>query len=623
MGKRKAKKISPSKSPKPPEPPPPAQSPPPPLVPGSEIEIVALSPASEEVSDAHLSLPADMVAQPAQDSTDLRSPPTNLPSAKTEIVKQLTDPSSGEKDVGNTLDELSPVASAEAPQLDKPHVELSTVAKSTCSSVSILATGEVEQTSTEALSTEVSASAEAKEVPLSSQQDANKVPPTGVTGELATSNLADAERNSPAAVDPPKMPAKPQEKAKDTWCDRAKGTKPLSKKGEAFILPSGEACVKIPNSVIEKNRKAWEPFVLGQFYSDPPSQGTLHNIVNGIWSKQYRDIAVSKMEGFSFLFRIPNAATRNRVINQKLWQIEGQTMFVDKWEPGIVPSKPELTSAPIWLELRKVPFQFFNEDGLERIAGLVGEPRFLHPATANKTNLEVAKVFTIIDPRKPLPEAVNVQFDSGVISRVLVSSPWMPPVCGFCKEIGHSLRRCPTAPKPCSICSSNDHTAAKCPNKKETRGRKTRRSRSRSKQMWVAVDSPVPDLNAVESAGLAEQAAPPQLQHPPPPGFTKEISKATSSFVEIVSQSKLGTAKDKTRGETSGSTPHKQLPRSASATSRSSQSDLQADSSDVESSDSELEEGEFSKHEPDFEVVRNRKRFSGQKGKRGKCPKTN
>lgn len=214
----------------------------------------------------------------------------------------------------------------------------------------------------------------------------------------------------------------------DDWCARAKGLgKRLSKKGQAFTLPSGEACIKIPNSVIEKNRKSWEPFVLGQFYSDPPSQGTLHNIVNGIWSKQYRDIAVSKMEGFSFLFRIPNAATRTRVINQRLWQIEGQTMFVDKWEPGIEPVKPELTSAPIWLELRKVPFQFFNEDGLERIAGLVGHPKYLHPMTASKTNLEVAKVLTIIDPRKPLPEAVNVQFESGVISRVLVSSPWMLP----------------------------------------------------------------------------------------------------------------------------------------------------------------------------------------------------
>ena len=117
---------------------------------------------------------------------------------------------------------------------------------------------------------------------------------------------------------------------------------------------------------------------------------------------------MSKMEGFSFLFRIPNVATRNRVIKQRLWQIEGQTMFVDKWEPGIVPVKPELTSAPIWLELRKVPSQLFNEDGLERIAGLVGHPKFLHPMTANKTNMEVAKVFTIIDPRKPFPEAVNV-----------------------------------------------------------------------------------------------------------------------------------------------------------------------------------------------------------------------
>ncbi|RID76986.1 LOW QUALITY PROTEIN: hypothetical protein BRARA_B03932 [Brassica rapa] len=202
----------------------------------------------------------------------------------------------------------------------------------------------------------------------------------------------------------------------------------LQKKGEPFVLPSGESCIKIPNAVIEKNRKSWDCFVLGQFYSDPPSQGTLHNIVNGIWSKTYRDISVSKMEGHSFLFRIPNANTRSRVIYQRLWQIEGQTMFVDKWEPGVIPAKPELTSAPIWLELRQVPFQFFNEDGLERIAGLVGHPKFLHPSTANKTNLEVAKVFTIIDPRKPLPEAVNVQFDSGDISRVLVSSPWMPPV---------------------------------------------------------------------------------------------------------------------------------------------------------------------------------------------------
>lgn len=83
-------------------------------------------------------------------------------------------------------------------------------------------------------------------------------------------------------------------------------------------------------------------------------------------------------------------------------------MFVANWEPGVISVKLELTSAPIWLEQRKVPFQFFNEEGLEHIAGLVTDPKYLHPSITNKTNLEVAKLFTIIDPRKPLPEAINV-----------------------------------------------------------------------------------------------------------------------------------------------------------------------------------------------------------------------
>lgn len=409
----------------------------------------------------------------------------------------------------------------------------------------------------------------------------------------------------------------------DTWCNHAKGLgKRLSKKGEAFTLPSGEACINIPNSVIEKHRKSWEPFIMGQFYSDPPSQGTLHNIVNGIWSKNYRDIAVSKMEGFAFLFRIPNAATRQRVINQGLWHIEGQTMFVDRWEPGVTPSKPELTSAPIWLELRKVPLQFFNEDGLERIASLVGHPKYLHPLTKNKSNLEVAKVYTIIDPRKPLPEAVNVKFDSGEICRVLVSSPWMPPVCDLCKEIGHSAKRCPSIAKVCSHCNSKEHVLAKCPlrPKGEQPGRKTRRGRSKEKvkekdkekQQWREI---VPTPTASEI--VDDQAAKASVIPAPTPQKEKVQT-------EIAHQSKLGTEKDKVIGESSG-TPYylrSVRPRKGSASPKSSNSELQPDSSDVDTTDSDLEEGELSLYDQGFETVRYRKNFSGRKGSRGKGPKT-
>lgn len=110
----------------------------------------------------------------------------------------------------------------------------------------------------------------------------------------------------------------------DEWVNMVKGRfKKLEKKGTAFTLPSGEACVKIPNSVIENNKKGWESFIIGQFYSDPPAQNLIHNIVNGIWSKRFRDITVSKLEGNTFLIRIPNASTRERVLYQRLWQIEG------------------------------------------------------------------------------------------------------------------------------------------------------------------------------------------------------------------------------------------------------------------------------------------------------------
>lgn len=315
---------------------------------------------------------------------------------------------------------------------------------------------------------------------------------TSVTVEISTTPGLSDEELSPSKDKAPSssqsIPVKATEvvtpvnvdSKPNLWTELFKGSENLHKTGEAFQLPSGEACVRIPNSIIEKNKKAWECFILGQFYHEPPSQGTIHNIVNGIWSKQFRDISVSKMEGNAFLFRIPHAATRRRVIKQGLWQIEGQTMFVADWVPGVIPDKPELTSAPIWLELRDVPLQCFNEEALERIAGLVGHPKCLHPSTINKANLEVAKVLTLIDPRVPLLEAVNAQFESGEIRRIKVSSPWMPPVCSHCKEIWHSLKHCTAAPILCKFCKSRTHTNESC-SKAEAESKKSQSRRSKAR----------------------------------------------------------------------------------------------------------------------------------------------
>lgn len=168
------------------------------------------------------------------------------------------------------------------------------------------------------------------------------------------------------------------------------------------------------------------------------------------------------MDGNAFLFRVPCPHARHHILSQCLWQVDGQTMFVAKWSPGTKPEKPSLSTVPVWLNLEGVPLQFFNRDALKEIAGLVGHPICLHPTTENLTNIEVARVYTVIDPRKPLPEAVNAQFETGEVVRIKVSCPWLPSLCSHCSKVGHTISRCPAAPPRCEVCRSVKHTTADC-----------------------------------------------------------------------------------------------------------------------------------------------------------------
>lgn len=313
-------------------------------------------------------------------------------------------------------------------------------------------------------------------------------------------------------------------------------------------------------------------------------------------------IVFQKFEGNAFLIRIPNAQTRLRVLNQRLWQVEGQTMFVANWEPGVIPAKPELTSAPIWLELRNVPLQFFNDDGLERIASLVGDPKFLHPSTANKSNLEVAKVFTIIDPRKPLPEAVNVQFDNGEIQRILVSSPWMPPICSHCKGVGHSLKRCLTAPVTCKSCNSTSHLAEKCPRIKGNGARKPSSVKGKAKPLEPA-SNPLPIQNPVETAQTVQ----------------KGMVSAVKSRPEGVNAQPSASQPATQRGDSSKAAGKKVL-EEVSDREHSRVSEAEPDSSDTLSSEEgEIFEDDFvSEEEHEYlEVVskRNRRNLRGSGSK--------
>lgn len=97
--------------------------------------------------------------------------------------------------------------------------------------------------------------------------------------------------------------------SKTSWSAMVEGSnRKMKRKGEFFLLESGEICVSIPNSVIEKNEHRWESFIIAQFHGKASSPGALHAISNGIWSSKLRNITVSKLSKKAFLIKnfLPN-----------------------------------------------------------------------------------------------------------------------------------------------------------------------------------------------------------------------------------------------------------------------------------------------------------------------------
>ncbi|KAF3520343.1 hypothetical protein DY000_02062811 [Brassica cretica] len=140
-------------------------------------------------------------------------------------------------------------------------------------------------------------------VPSSTFSDTTAATNTGIETVTETNSPQDRQDvHVPSPANPTASPSTPS--PAELWKGFVKEANiKLYPKEKPFLLDSGEPCVTIPNAVVEKNKKAWECFIIGQFYDEAPARGAVHAIVNGIWSKHRRDITVSKMDNQAFLFR--------------------------------------------------------------------------------------------------------------------------------------------------------------------------------------------------------------------------------------------------------------------------------------------------------------------------------
>ncbi|XP_023762213.1 uncharacterized protein LOC111910619 [Lactuca sativa] len=163
-----------------------------------------------------------------------------------------------------------------------------------------------------------------------------------------------------------------------------------------------------------------------------------------------KDIMVND-EGF-FFFKFDSKEGMMNVLEGGPWLINNVPMFVQRWRPGLVLSKPQINSIPVWVKVFNVPLEYWNSKGVTLIANEIGKPIAMDKITQKMCNEHwgrpafmrfLVEMSAESEWMKEL-SVVSIDFGTGekVESKCRVEYAWRPDICNHCKIYGHKNSNC-------------------------------------------------------------------------------------------------------------------------------------------------------------------------------------
>ncbi|WZZ71302.1 hypothetical protein YC2023_082672 [Brassica napus] len=128
---------------------------------------------------------------------------------------------------------------------------------------------------------------------------------------------------------------------------------------------------------------------------------------------------------------------RVMVIQRKYWHIADIPLVVNVWSPQEALNPLDLSSMPLWVDLRGVPNNLYSHKGLKCLCKATGKFVKLHPTTEKCVRLDVARVLVKVNLHQELVEKISFQDKEGNLREIEVAYPWLPPWCS-----GHKGQDC-------------------------------------------------------------------------------------------------------------------------------------------------------------------------------------
>lgn len=101
---------------------------------------------------------------------------------------------------------------------------------------------------------------------------------------------------------------------------------------------------------------------------------------------------------------------------------------------------------PVWVKLRSLPLELWNQRALGKILSKVGKPICTDQLTASRGRIPYARVLVEVDAAKELVKEVSFKLPDGLMFHQDIEYEFSPKFCSHCKMIGHSLHDCKAIP---------------------------------------------------------------------------------------------------------------------------------------------------------------------------------
>ncbi|KAJ4876995.1 CCHC-type domain-containing protein [Raphanus sativus] len=145
---------------------------------------------------------------------------------------------------------------------------------------------------------------------------------------------------------------------------------------------------------------------------------------------------------------LPPGGLIHAIIQRGVWHIDDCLLFVLPWIPEGSFIIPEISTLPVWVNLKQIPDCCYSRLGISHIASGLGEPILTHKPRLDPTSMGEANVLVEMELDRDFPKLIALDDKQGHIFLVEVEYTWIPFMCERCGNLGHKEKRCLLPSKP-------------------------------------------------------------------------------------------------------------------------------------------------------------------------------